>query len=103
MKKLFPYVSFSFLFISLITVSPLAHATPTAVDMTALASYVGNTTSNTPGTETGQLATGDFNCDGEDDVIIGASGYSSGKGRIYAIWGGAPFLVPPHSRPRRWT
>ncbi|MCB9812496.1 FG-GAP repeat protein [Candidatus Nomurabacteria bacterium] len=35
------------------------------------------------------LATGDFNADGTDDLVVGARGYGSSQGRVYTFYGGS--------------
>lgn len=88
-----PNALFPLLLLTLTCFISLKALATTSVSLSSLVSINGTDDTNTPGTGVGEMNTGDFNCDGIDDLVIGSGLYSDSTylaaGKIYVKFGGS--------------
>lgn len=68
----------------------VSHASPVAVDLASLPQWFGGTTvanASMPG----RIAVGDFDCDGQKDLIFGAPEIGLNRGRVFVYFGSSGF------------
>ena len=70
--------------------SQTSFASPSSIPSSGLDKFVGTSIANGPG-QYHRVGIGDFNCDGDKDIILAADAWYGGKGRIYVYFGGTAF------------